>query len=70
MRRPIVAGDLLRMEATVTAPAPDAVGVAWVDVDVRASVGGELRSSLRGRVAVPAPGARDPWELSGDAWRP
>jgi acyl dehydratase len=70
MRRPILPGDRLVVEARAGAPAVDDAGVTWVEVDVRASVEGELRSSLHGRVAVPGAGAPDPWAHDGDRWRP
>lgn len=72
MRRPVVRGDRLVIEATAGPAAVDDAGVAWVDVDARATVEGELRSSLTGRFAVPGPDGdgTDPWSLDADRWCP
>jgi hypothetical protein len=69
MRRPVLRGDRLVIEATAAPAVVDDVGVRWVEVDVRATVDGELRSSLSGRYAVPGDGV-DPWALGPDRWRP
>ena len=70
MRRPILRGDRVAIEASVGPASVDGSGVAWVDTDVRATVGGELRSSLTGRFAVPAEAAPDVWALGPGRWHP
>ena len=70
MRRPVLRGDHLVVEATAAPVVVDDSGVAWVEVDVRATVGGEVRSSVTGRYAVPGGDATDPWALGPDRWHP
>jgi acyl dehydratase len=70
MRRPVLRGDHLRIEATAAPVTVDSAGVAWAQVDVRATVEGELRSSLTGRYAVPGGDTADPWVLGPDRWHP
>lgn len=70
MRRPVLRGDHLVLEATAGPPVVDDAGVTWVEADVRATVGGELRSSLTGRWAVPTDEGTDPWALGPDRWHP
>jgi hypothetical protein len=65
-----VRGDHLVITAVPGATTVDEAGVAWVDVDVRATVEGDLRSSLTGRFAVPFAEAPDPWVLGPDRWHP
>ena len=51
--------------------APDGGGCAWIDLDLRLTVGGDVVTECTARVAMPAgPGAGNPWSLSGSDWDP
>jgi len=71
MRRPVLVGSRLRIQAEVAAEEIDPAGVRWASVEVRALAGDEVHSTLSARIAVAGPGgAPDPWHLSDEAWRP
>jgi hypothetical protein len=72
MRRPILPGQRLRMEAAVTAVDADRAGPRWATVEVLATVDGRVHSSLEAWIAAAGPvgGPADPWLLAGPAWSP
>lgn len=65
MKRSICAGDALRFDATVTD-----VDEGWVDLDVVLTVDGDVATECTARIAVPRSESDDPWQRSGDDWRP
>jgi acyl dehydratase len=70
MRRPILPGTHLRIEARITGEVLDAAGVRWRSVAVTARSEATVHSTLQARLAVEAPAGADVWALTGDDWTP
>jgi len=70
MRRPILPGTRLHLEARTTADHVDAAGVRWRSVAVAARAGEVTHSTLAARLAVEGPGGVDPWGLGPERWAP
>ena len=48
----------------------DAVGCAWVNVDVDVRVEGEVTTACSARIAIPSTPDENPWAREGDQWQP
>lgn len=70
MKRSVIPGDTMVFRGTVVGTGTDEHGTTWVDVDVTLTVGEDLATSCRARVAVPASADDQPWRRRGDAWTP
>jgi acyl dehydratase len=65
MKKSVCAGDTMRFEGTVAE-----IDDGFVDVDVVLSVDGDVATECRARIAVPRNETDDPWQRTGDDWRP
>jgi hypothetical protein len=65
MKKSVCAGDTLRFEGTIAA-----IDDGFVDVDVLLTVDGEVATECRAKIAVPRDDNDDPWQRTGDDWRP
>ena len=71
MRDSVFPGDLMTISGTVTGTAVDDLGVGWIDVDVQMTTGdNHVCTTCSARVAVSVDLADNPWQRSGDQWRP
>ena len=70
MRGSVFPGDTMVYNATVTSVETDETGCAWVGLDVRLTVGGEIKTTCTIRVALPSTEDDNPWTRRADAWRP
>jgi hypothetical protein len=66
----IFPGDTMVFRGTVTEVGVDDVGCGWVAVDIAVSVGDDAKTTCTARVALPVDHDDNPWERSGDRWRP
>lgn len=70
MKGSIFPGDTMVFRGEVVDVATDDAGCGWVTLDVTLSVGDDLKTGCRVRVAVPATPDDNPWERRGDRWQP
>jgi acyl dehydratase len=70
MKGSVFPGDRMRFDATVTGTSIDAVGCGWVELDVRLTVDGDLKTGCAVRVAVPVGDDDNPWTRRGGDWQP
>ena len=70
MRTPVFPGDQLVFTGTVTGLTAGTDGSDWVDVTLELTVGDKTATECAARLAVPATPDDNPWQLSGDGWRP
>jgi acyl dehydratase len=70
MKRPVFPGETLVFNAVVTDAAVDDRGCAWVDVDIKMTVGSDMATEASARIAIPADADDNPWARTGQDWRP
>lgn len=70
MRDSIFPGDRMVFRGTVERAERDASGCAFVDVEVKLSVGERLCTECSARIAIPARSGDNPWKRSGAEWNP
>jgi acyl dehydratase len=70
MKRPVYPGETLVFNGTVTGASVDDQGCAWVDAEVRLTVGSDVATQGSARIAIPRDADDNPWRRSGDEWRP
>ncbi len=63
-------GDTMVFRGVVTATSTDAVGCAWVALDVKLAVGDRIVTTCTARIALPARPDDKPWQRRGERWRP
>jgi hypothetical protein len=69
MRRSIYPGHRLAFDATVTDRFRDELGGSWLAFAVTLSVEGDVKTSARVLVSVPADATdRSPWARKGNSW--
>lgn len=66
----IFPGDTMVFRGTVTEVGVDGVGCGWAAIDIAVSVGDDPKTTCTARVALPIDRDDNPWERSGDRWRP
>jgi acyl dehydratase len=70
MRRPVFPGETLVFSGTVTAASVDDQSCAWVEAEIRLTVGSEVATEAFARIAVPRDIDDNPWARAGEDWRP
>ncbi len=70
MRKSVCPGDTMVFDGSVTAVETDATGCAWVGLDLRLTVAGDVVTACTARIALPSSGADNPWRRSGAEWKP
>ena len=70
MHDSVFPGDRMVFRGTVAGVGRDDVGCAWVDVDVKLSVGEKVATTCAARVAIPAAEGDNPWKRRGAQWKP
>ncbi|AKU11434.1 MaoC domain-containing protein dehydratase [Azoarcus sp. CIB] len=70
MKKSVFPGDEMCFSGIVRKLARDAAGCHWADLELTISVGDEVRTTGRARVAIPADAADNPWTRKGDRWLP
>ena len=70
MKGSVFPGDRMRLEGVVVDVQTDEAGCGWVDVDVALTVGGDLKTACRARIAVPVDDTDNPWRRRGADWKP
>ena len=70
MRSSVFAGDHMVFQGEVKGVETDAVGCAWVNVDVDVRVEGEVTTACSARIAIPSTPDENPWAREGDQWQP
>jgi len=63
-------GDTMVLAGTVIGVDTDAAGCAWATVDVALSVGDDVKTTCRARMALPATDDDNPWDRRADRWHP
>ena len=66
----IFPGDTMVFSGQVTDAGTDDVGCGWVALDVSVSVDGDVKTSCKVKVALPVSERDNPWDRSGDRWKP
>ncbi len=66
----IFPGDTMVFAGTVTGTGVDETGCGWADIDIAVSVDGVPKTTCTARVALPTDPDDNPWDRSGDRWRP
>ena len=69
MKRSVVPGDRLDLDAEVTEVRPDG-DLTWVGLEVALTVGDEPATSCTAQLALPTTDGASPWAATGDDWRP
>jgi hypothetical protein len=57
-------------EGRVTGVSTDDTGCGWAELEVAVSVDGERKTTCRARVALPTGDDDNPWDRTGERWRP
>jgi hypothetical protein len=70
MKGSIFPGDTMTFGGTVTDTTTDQLGCGWVEVAVRVSVDGDVKTSCTARIALPVDEHDNPWRRRGDRWTP
>jgi acyl dehydratase len=70
MNSSVFPGDHMVMSGTVENISTDDTGCCWLDLNVAVSVEGEVSTSCKTRVAIPADSDDNPWSRKGDRWKP
>ena len=70
MRTPVCPGDRLVFNGTVEEVTVDDAGCCWADVRVDLTVDDATVTECSARIAIPADDDDNPWQRSGDRWRP
>jgi len=70
MKRPVFPGETLVFTGVVTDAIVDDQGSAWVEVDIKMSVGSDVCTEASARIAVPRDADDNPWARAGEDWRP
>ncbi len=70
MRLSVFPGDLMRLTGLVTGRDRDEVGCSWAEVELRLSVGDQVRTEADARIALPGEPGDNPWTRRGERWRP
>lgn len=66
----IFPGDTMVFSGTVTGTGVDETGCGWADIDIAVSVDDVPKTTCTARVALPTGPDDNPWDRSGDGWRP
>ena len=66
----IFPGDTMVFRGEVTDAGVDETGCGWVVVDISVSVDDDPKTTCKARVALPGTDDDNPWERTGDRWRP
>jgi hydroxyacyl-ACP dehydratase HTD2-like protein with hotdog domain len=66
----IFPGDTMVFRGEVTDAGVDETGCGWVVVDISVSVDDDPKTTCKARVALPVTDDDNPWERTGDRWRP
>ena len=70
MRGSVFAGDQMTFTGKVENVEQDETGQGWAQIDVKVLVEGKPMTTCTARIALPADEADNPWQRSGDQWRP
>jgi len=70
MKGSVFPGDTMMLSATVEDVETDDVGCGWVNVIVRLTVDGDLKTDCTARIALPVDHDDNPWRRRGDQWQP
>jgi hypothetical protein len=70
MRGSIFAGDRMVFRGEVKRVETDSAGCGWAELEVNASVGGQVMTACSARVAIPTDADDNPWRREGAAWKP
>ena len=70
MKGSVFPGDTMVFSGTVEQVETDGTGCGWVDVLVRLTVDGDLKTDCTARIALPVTDGDNPWTRRGDQWRP
>ena len=70
MRVPVCPGDRLVFNGTVEDVTVDDDGCCWADLRVDLTVDDTTVTECGARIAIPADDDDNPWQRSGDRWRP
>jgi acyl dehydratase len=63
-------GDTMELRGTVEGTAVDPLGCGWVSVAVELSVGDDVKTTCRARLALPVAADDNPWSRRAERWRP
>ena len=66
----IFPGDTMVFSGTVTETGVDESGCGWAAIEIAVSVDGVPKTTCTARVALPTGPDDNPWDRSGDRWRP
>ena len=70
MRDSVFPGDTMVFGGTVDKVEADDTGCYWADVSVKLTVGDKTATECAVRIALPATPGDNPWQRSGDSWKP
>jgi acyl dehydratase len=70
MKDSVFPGDTMVFYGKVTKVSTDDTGCAWVDVELKLSVGEKTTTECTARVALPASENDNPWKRRGEHWKP
>jgi acyl dehydratase len=70
MKGSVFPGDTMVLSGTVAGTEIDDAGCGWVEIDLSLDVGNTVCTECRARVAVPTADDDNPWDRTGDRWRP
>ena len=70
MRTPVCPGDRLVFNGTVEEVTVDDAGCCWADIRVDLTVDDATVTECSARIAIPADDDDNPWQRSGNRWRP
>jgi acyl dehydratase len=70
MKGSVFPGDTMVLSGTVVGTDIDDAGCGWVEIDLSLDVGTTVCTECRARVAVPTADDDNPWDRTGDRWRP
>ena len=66
----IFPGDTMVFRGRVTGTGVDETGCGWAAVDIAVSVEEDPKTTCAARIALPTGPDDNPWDRSGDRWRP
>ena len=70
MKGSVFPGDTMRLDAAVEGVTTDEAGCGWVELAVRLTVDGDVKTTCTARIALPTDPTDNPWRRRGDQWRP